>query len=124
MSKARAGRPRQGDDDFAGDQYGRPPINTGLKKPVDLKNLEVNADLKGQDARLSNLSFQLFNGEAKAQGGMSLGSPSPPFNGKLLIRGLQMKPVLEALNPDSKVTMSGTAGRTSQSQVAAFPCPN
>ncbi|MDF2459183.1 MAG: hypothetical protein K0S79_1599, partial [Nitrospira sp.] len=86
------------------------PINTALKKPVDLKNLEVNADLKGQDARLSNLSFHLFNGEAKAQGGLSLGSPSPPFNGKLLIRGLQMKPVLEALNPDSKVTISGTAG--------------
>ncbi|HET9844253.1 MAG TPA: AsmA family protein [Nitrospira sp.] len=86
------------------------PINTPLKKPVDLKNLEVNADLKGQDARLSNLSFQLFNGEAKAQGGLSLGSPSPPFNGKLLIRGLQMKPVLEALNPDSKVTISGTGG--------------
>ena len=35
---------------------------------------------------------------------------SPPFNGQLLVRGVQIKPVLEALNPDSKVTMSGTAG--------------
>jgi len=85
------------------------PVDTGLKKPVELKNLEVNADLKGQDARLSNLSFQLFDGDAKAQGGMTLGSASPPFNGKVLIRGLQLKPVLEALSPDSKLSMSGTA---------------
>jgi AsmA protein len=85
------------------------PVDTGLKKPVELKNLEVNADLKGQDARLSNLSFQLFNGDAKAQGGMSLGSSSPPFNGKVLIRGIQLRPVLEALSPESKISMSGTA---------------
>ncbi len=85
------------------------PVATGLKKPVELKNLEVNADLKGQDARLSNLSFQLFNGDAKAQGGMSLGSPAPPFNGHVLLRGLQLKPALEALSPDSKLSMSGTA---------------
>ena len=70
------------------------PVDTGLKKPVELRNLEINADLKGQDARLSNLSFQLFNGDTKAHGGMSLGSPSPPFNGQVLIRGLQLKPAL------------------------------
>jgi AsmA protein len=85
------------------------PIDTGLKKPVELKNLEVNADLKGQDARLSNLSFLLFNGETKAQGGISLGSPSPPFNAHVLVRGLHLKPALEALAPDSKLSMSGTA---------------
>ena len=85
------------------------PVNTGLKKPVELKNLEVNADLKVQDARLSNLSFQLFNGETKAQGGMSFGSPSPPFNGQVRIRGVQLKPALEALSPDSTLSMSGTA---------------
>ncbi len=85
------------------------PIDTGLKKPVELKNLEVNGDLKGQDARLSNLSFLLFNGETKAEGGMSLGASSPPFNSHVLIRGLQLKPALEALAPDSKLSMSGTA---------------
>jgi AsmA protein len=85
------------------------PIETGLKKPVELKNLEVNADLKGQDARLSNLSFQLFNGDTKVQGGMSVGSPSPPFNGQVLIRGLQLKPVLEAFSPESALSISGTA---------------
>jgi AsmA protein len=85
------------------------PLDTGLKKPVDVKNFEVNADLKGQEARLSNLSFQLFNGQAKAQGGMSMGSPAPPFNGKVTIQGLQLGPALAALSPDSKWTMSGTA---------------
>jgi uncharacterized protein involved in outer membrane biogenesis len=85
------------------------PVDTGLKKPVELKNLEVNADLKGQDARLSNLSFQVFDGEAKARGGMSLGSASPPFNGQVVIRGIQLKPVLETLTPESKVAVSGTA---------------
>jgi len=85
------------------------PVDTGLKRPVELKNLEVNADLKGQDARLSNLSFQLFNGDAKAQGGMSLGSSSPPFNGQVLIRRIALRPVLEALSPESKISMSGTA---------------
>jgi uncharacterized protein involved in outer membrane biogenesis len=85
------------------------PVDTHLKKPVEIKNLEVNADLKGQDARLSNLSFLLFNGETKAQGGLSLGSAAPPFNGKVLIQGLQLKPALEALSPDSKLAVSGTA---------------
>ena len=85
------------------------PIDTRLKKPVEIKNLDVNADLKGQDARLSNLSFLLFNGETKAQGGLALGSPSPPFHGKILIRGLQLTPALEALSPDSKLAVSGTA---------------
>jgi len=85
------------------------PIDTGLKKPVEVRNVEVTADLKGQDARLSNLSFLLFNGEAKAEGGMSLGSSSPPFNGHVIVRGLQLKPALEALAPDSKLSMSGTA---------------
>ena len=85
------------------------PIDTGLKKPVDVKNLEINADLKGQDARLSNLSFQLFNGQAKAQGGMSIGSAAPPFNGKITIQGIQLRPALEAIRPDSILSMSGTA---------------
>ena len=85
------------------------PVDTHLKTPVEIRNFDLNADLKGQDARLSNLSFLLFNGETKAQGGMSLGSPSPPFNGKILIRGIQLKPALEALSPDSKLAVSGTA---------------
>lgn len=85
------------------------PVDTGLNKPVEVKNLEVNADLKGQDARVSNLVFQVFNGGAKAQAGLTMGSPAPPFNGKVTMQGVQIGPALEAVSPDSKVTVSGTA---------------
>jgi len=85
------------------------PIDSGLKKPVEVKNLEVNADLKGQEARLSNLSFQLFDGQARAQGGLTIGSAAPPFNGKITLQGLHVKPALEAVSPDSKISLSGTA---------------
>lgn len=85
------------------------PVDSGLKHPIDVKNLEVNADLKGQDARLTNLSFQLFDGQAKALGGMSLGSATPPFNGKVTLQGLQLGPAFAAVTPDSTVSVSGTA---------------
>ncbi len=85
------------------------PVATGLRNPVDVKNLQVNAGLKGSDARLANLSFRLFDGQAKAQGGLSIGSSAPPFNGKVTIQGLQIGKALEAMSPDSKVSISGTA---------------
>ena len=85
------------------------PVDTTLKKPVGLKNVEVNADVKGQEARLSNLSFQVFNGEVKAKGGTSFGSPVPPFNGQITIQGMQLGPALEALSSDSRLSVSGTA---------------
>ena len=85
------------------------PVDTGFKKPVDITQLEANADLKGQEARLTNLSFRIFNGQAKAQGGMSTATATPPFNGMVTIQGLQLGPVLDAVSPDSKVSISGTA---------------
>ncbi|HSE58378.1 MAG TPA: AsmA-like C-terminal region-containing protein, partial [Nitrospiraceae bacterium] len=85
------------------------PVETGLAKSVELKHLLVNADLKGQDARLSNVSFQLLNGQFKAEGGLVVGSPAPPFRGTVKIDGLQLGPALEAVSPDSTVSMSGTA---------------
>ena len=85
------------------------PVETGFKKPVDLKNLEVNANVIGQAAQISNLSFQLFNGQVKADGGLVMESSAPPFRGKFTIHDLQVSPVLQALNPDSVVSLSGTA---------------
>ncbi len=85
------------------------PVDTGLKQPAELKSLEANADLKAQDARLTNLSFQLFNGQAKVQAGVSMGSTTPPFNGKVTIQGVQLGPALEAVGSDSTVSVSGTA---------------
>lgn len=84
------------------------PLALPLKKPVEIMDLLATAELKGQEARLSNLSFQLFNGLAKAQAGTMLGSGAQPFNGKVTIQGLQLGPTLEALGTD-KVSASGTA---------------
>ena len=85
------------------------PVALPLKKPVEIKDLLLEATLKGEEARVSNLSFQLFNGQAKAQAGMTIGSPTPPFTGKATVQGVQLGPALEALGTD-KVSMSGTAG--------------
>ena len=90
-------------------QTGDLPVETGLAKSVELRNLLVNADLKGPNARLSNASFQLFDGQFKADGEMSTASPTPPFRGKVKIDGLQLGPALAAISPDSRVSMSGTA---------------
>ncbi|MGA6827696.1 AsmA family protein [Nitrospira sp. NS4] len=90
-------------------QTGDLPVETGLAKSIEIKNLLINVGLKGPDARVSLFSAQLFNGQIKAQGGMVMGSAGPPFTGTLTIDGLQLGPALEALSPDSRVSMSGTA---------------
>jgi len=93
-----------------------PTINTGdvpaalpFKKPVDIKDVQIAAEFKGQDARVNNLSFQLFGGHAKAQAGLTLDPAAPPFNGKVVVQGLQLGPALDALGSD-QVSISGTAG--------------
>ena len=85
------------------------PIALPLKKPVELKNVEISAAVKGQDAHLSDVSFQLFDGQVKAQGGLTSGSDSPPFTGKVTIQGLQLGPALDVLAA-TPVSISGTAG--------------
>jgi len=84
------------------------PVTLPLKKPVEVKDLQAMAEVKGQQARLNNLSFQVFSGRVKAQGGLTLGTPAAPFDGKVVIQGLQLGPVLEAVGTD-KVSVSGTA---------------
>ena len=84
------------------------PMVLPLKRPVELKHVEMAAAVKGQDAHLSNLSFQLFDGQVKAQGGFSSGSDSPPFTAKATIQGLQLGPALEALEAPP-MSISGTA---------------
>ena len=85
------------------------PIALPLKNPVELKSFEIAAAVKGQDAHLSNLSFQLFDGQVKAQGSLTSGSDSPPFTGTATIQGLQLGPALDALVA-TQVSISGTAG--------------
>lgn len=85
------------------------PVESGLKKPVEIRNVELNADLKGQEVRLSNLSLEVFNGQLKAQGGTSLGTSTPPFNGKLTFQGVQIGQALAAVDPQSPLLVSGRA---------------
>jgi len=85
------------------------PMALPLQKPVELKSLEIAAAVKGQEANLSHLSFQLFDGQVAAQGSLLSGSDSPPFTGKATIQGLQLGPALDALAA-THVSISGTAG--------------
>jgi AsmA protein len=85
------------------------PVALPLKKPVDITDLQIAVDVKGQEVRVNNLSFQLFGGETKAQAGMILEPATPPFNGKVVAQGLQLGPALAALG-SNQVSISGTAG--------------
>ena len=98
------------------------PLTLPLKKPVEVKDLQAMAEVKGQQARLNNLSFQVFNGLVKAQGGLTLGTPAAPFDGKVTIQGLQLGPVLEAVGTD-KVSVSGTAATELALQGRGFSMP-
>src|SRR5262249_45627237 len=99
------------------------PIALSLKKPVDLKSVDIAAAVKGQDAHLSNLSFQVFNGEVRGQGSLTFGSDSPPFTGKATIQGVQLGPALEALAV-IPIVISGTAGADLVLQGRGFSLPD
>ena len=99
------------------------PIALPLNKPVELKNVEIAAAIKGQDAHLSNLSFQLFDGQVKAQGGLTSGSDSPPFAGKATIQGLQLGLALDAV-ATTHVSISGTAGADLALQGRGYSMPD
>lgn len=107
-----------------------PVINTGdlpmalpLKKPVEVKDLRIEAEVKGQEIHLDNLSFQLFDGQVKAEGGMTSGIAPPPFNGRITMAGIQLGPVLEAIGTDA-LSVSGTAGGNFALQGRGFAMPD
>lgn len=85
------------------------PVSLPLYKPVEVQNLLIAAEVKGQDALLKNVSFNLFDGQVTAQGMVTSGPKAPPFNAKATVQGVQLGPVLAALS-SSPVTVSGTAG--------------
>ena len=85
------------------------PIALPLQKPVDVKNLQISAEIQSQDVLLQRLSFQLLDGQVAAEGKVTSGSETPPFTGKMTIQGMQLDPVLNAL-ATTQVSISGTAG--------------
>lgn len=85
------------------------PMTFPLNKSVDIKDLRIAVEVKGQEAKLNALSFQLFDGQVKVQGKLIAGSDAPPFNSTLIIQGLQLEPALNAVAA-TQVSISGTAG--------------
>ncbi len=84
------------------------PIALPLKKPVDIKNLQIAAEVRGQEAKLNSLSFQLFDGQLKGQGKLIAGSDAPPFKGGVTVQGLQLGPALNAV-AETPISVSGIA---------------
>lgn len=99
------------------------PISLPLKKPVEVKDLRIAAEVRGQDVHLPNLSFQLFDGHVTAQGMLATGSSAPPFTGKTTMKGLQLGPALEALG-SAQVSISGTAGADLTVKGQGFSMPD
>ena len=99
------------------------PVTLPLKKPIEAKDLKVAVAVKGPQARLQNLSLNLFGGQLAAQGGLTTGSAAPPFDGKVAIQGIQLGPLMEAVGTD-KVSVSGTAALNLSVRGAGFSMPD
>lgn len=92
-----------------------PALNTGdlpvpiaaLKKSVAVTNVRLTMQAKGNQAHITDLAFQLFGGQVKGGAGATLNATPLPFDAKLVVNGLQLGPLVEAVGTD-KVRISGT----------------
>ena len=99
------------------------PLTPPFKKPVKIKDVQVTADLKGHEGRLHNLSFQLFNGQVRGQGTVTVGSDAPPFSGKISVQAVQLGPLMDAAGID-RVWVSGTGDAEFSMQGRGFSKPS
>jgi len=99
------------------------PISLPLAKPIEVKDLRISAEVKGQEVKLSALSFQLFEGQVKGQGKLATGSDAPPFNGTVVIQGVQLGPTLDAV-ATTQLSVSGTAGADLALKGRGFSMPD
>jgi AsmA protein len=84
------------------------PVELPAKKPFEIKELVVRADVTDQRATLSHLDLRVFGGQVTGQAGIRLGTPTPPFDAKLAVKNLQLGPAVDAFAGD-KASVSGTA---------------
>ncbi len=84
------------------------PVTLPLRKPIEAKNVRMAAGMKGSEARLQSLALDLFNGRLFAQGGLTIGTTSPPFDGNVILEKAQLGPILDAVT--DMVSASGTVG--------------
>jgi AsmA protein len=99
------------------------PVALPLKKPVEIKDLQIAAEVMGQEAKLKSLSFHLFDGEVKGQGKLIAGSEVPPFKGAVTMQGVQLGPALNAVT-ETPISISGTAGADLSLQGHGFSMPD
>ena len=98
------------------------PMALPLKKPIEVKDLKIAAEVQGAHAKLENLSLNIFGGQVVAKGDLTTGAKSPPFDGKVAVQGVQLGPVMEAVGTD-KVSISGTAATDLGLHGAGFSMP-
>ena len=83
------------------------PLILPLRKSVEVKDVKVSAGMKGRHANVDDLSLNVFGGQLLSQAGLTFGSSSPSFDGKVNLQGVQLGPIVEALM--DTLTVSGTA---------------
>ncbi len=98
------------------------PLDMPLAKPVEVKNLQLAAAVKGREAHVTNLSFAIFNGSAKAHATTGLDTGTPPFSSTTTLHGVQLGPALDALGLTG-LSMSGTANAQVSVKGAGFSMP-
>ncbi len=84
------------------------PVAVAVKKPIDIRELDVKAEVTEQHATLSHLALQLFGGQIAGRAGIRLGTSAPPFDAQLAVNGLQLGSAVDAFATD-KALVSGTA---------------
>ncbi|TKB72869.1 MAG: AsmA family protein [Nitrospira sp.] len=84
------------------------PVAVPLKKPFDIKEVDMKAEVTDQRATLSHVALQIFGGQVTGHAGLKLGHPTPPFDAKLAVKGLQLGQAVDAFATD-KALVSGTA---------------
>ncbi len=99
------------------------PMTLPLAKPVEIKNVQIAAEVKGQEAKLNNLALQLFDGQVKGQAKLVTGSEAPPFTSSLTVQGVQLGPALDAV-ATTNLSVSGTAGADLSLQGRGFAMPD
>ena len=99
------------------------PMTLPLAKPVEIKNVQIAAELKGAEAKLNNLALQLFDGQVKGQAKLVTGSDAPPFTSSLTVQGVQLGPALDAV-ATTNLSVSGTAGANLSLQGRGFSMPD
>jgi AsmA protein len=98
------------------------PVLLPLKKPIEITDLQVAAELEPSHAHLRDTSFRLFGGQVRGQGELKTGAVPAPFNGKVMGAGLQLGPVMDVLGTD-KVSISGTASADLKFEGKGFSMP-